>query len=59
MPNTMSYKLLSVSKPASTTWQVTLHAPPDNRLTYEMLEEISKALDQIELEWRRSSVLYW
>ena len=54
---TMSYNLLTITKPASTTWQITLHSPPDNRLTNEMLAEVSSALDQIELEWRQSSEL--
>jgi enoyl-CoA hydratase/carnithine racemase len=51
----MSFKLLNVSKPAAATWQITLHAPPDNRLTNDMLAEIASALDQIELEWRKTS----
>jgi len=53
----MSYNLLTITKPASTTWQITLHSPPDNRLTNEMLAEVSSALDQIELEWRQSTAV--
>ncbi|WWC88118.1 uncharacterized protein L201_003022 [Kwoniella dendrophila CBS 6074] len=50
----MKYQYIQVTKPNLNVWQITLSSPPDNRLTPELLIEFSKALDQVEFEWREN-----
>lgn len=47
--------LTVLSRPHPTVWQITLSAPPDNRLTTKLLDSLTDNLDIIEAEWRRAS----
>lgn len=46
--------LVHLSRPREGIWQLTLDAPPDNRLTPDLLSTLSGHLDTIEAEWRDS-----
>ena len=46
--------LVHLSRPQEGIWQLTLDAPPDNRLTPDLLSALASHLDTIEAEWRES-----
>ncbi|WVW80403.1 hypothetical protein I302_102384 [Kwoniella bestiolae CBS 10118] len=46
-------KHITLTRPSQNTWQISLSSPPDNRLTPELLSELSNALDKVEHEWRQ------
>lgn len=50
-------RLLTVTRPSDICWRIAFDAPPDNRLTEDMLGQLLEALDQVELEWRKQSEL--
>lgn len=47
-----SKSLLELTRPAQGVWQLSFDAPPDNRLTEEMLRQLRGRLDEVEKEWR-------
>jgi hypothetical protein len=50
----MQGKMMSLSRPAPTVWQISFNSPPDNRLAPAFLVEFSNFLDVVEAEWRQS-----
>ncbi|GHJ86902.1 hypothetical protein NliqN6_3304 [Naganishia liquefaciens] len=48
-------RLLTITRPSDICWRIAFNAPPDNRLTEDMLGQLLEALDQVELEWRKQS----
>ena len=46
--------LIIRSQPHPTVHLLTLSAPPDNRLTPELLGELGAHLDDIEADWRKN-----
>lgn len=45
---------MTLSRPAPAVWQISLHSGQDNRLSPELLTELSGLLDVVEAEWRKS-----
>jgi hypothetical protein len=53
--DTMSTSYTKLSRPHPAVWQIDLTAPPDNRLTPDLLASLAANLDTVEAEWRKSS----
>ncbi|OCF32917.1 enoyl-CoA hydratase/isomerase [Kwoniella heveanensis BCC8398] len=47
-----NYSHIALLRPTPNVWRLNLSSPPDNRLTPELLSELSHALDVVESEWR-------
>lgn len=42
----------NLTRPRPAVWQVSLNAPPDNRLSPKVLRQLSERLDEVEAAWR-------
>lgn len=42
----------NLTRPKPSVWQIALAAPPDNRLSPAVLDQLSERLDEVEAAWR-------